>query len=521
MALMSLPHRVQDGVRILLVMSCFQISLNGQESIDKSPSRYVFLESGVRQLFLDDFNLGALYQVERKIHQPHKYEGNPVIRADQPWEKAPGRYAAPGKTAAQSEHIQATSAPIWDPREKVWKMWYGSRSGTGFARSRDGIVWEKPNLGKKEFQGSRNNNLIVVEGEPEASVAHVIWDPIGSRENRYKGLLTGPRGRKPVVSANGLDFTVLDVALIPSQDTSQLTFDEMGKQYILTVKHRGPFGRSVFLSLSKDFRSWTKPELIFHADALDQQLGAERIYEHMVNPKLYTPLFNEPSQYNTEIYKMPIFPYEGVYIGFPNYFESSGITPPHHNNQDGINSAKLATSRDLRTWVKVGNRDVFLPVSELGEGVIDTAQVLPLSRPIRKGDELWIYYSGLDVRYPVEGAYKGAIHLARLRRDGFVSFWAGERGGFVETRAVRFEGKRLFVNTDASRGELRAEVIDERGRTVLRGWSKDLSQTIDSDQLNVELSWQGRKGIEELRGQNIRFRFHLKEAHLFSFWIEP
>ena len=518
---MLLPPSAQGRLQILLIMLCCQFSLIGKESIDKNSRRYLFLEPGVRQLFLDDFNLGALYQVKRKIHQPHKYEGNPVILADKPWEKEPGRYAAPGKTAAQSEHIQATSAPIWDPEEKVWKIWYGSSSGTGFARSRDGIVWEKPNLGKKEFQGSRENNLIVVKGEPESSVPHVIWDPMGSRENRYKGLLTGPSGRKPVVSADGYEFTVLEVPFIPSQDTSQLTFDEMGKQYILTVKHRGPFGRSVFLSLSKDFRNWTEPELIFHADALDQQLGEERIREHMVNPKLYTPLFNEPSQYNTEIYKMPIFPYEGIYIGFPNYFESSGITPPHHNNQDGVNSAKLATSRDLRSWVKVGNRDVFLPVSELGEGVIDTAQVLPLSRPIRKGDELWIYYSGLDVRYPVQGAYKGGIHLARLRRDGFVSFWAGEPGGFVETRALQFEGNRLFVNADASKGEFRAEVIDERGRTVLEGWSKDLSRTLDSDHLRVELSWQGQKGIQDLKGKHVRFRFHLKEAHLFSFWIEP
>ncbi len=515
------PYFVLCRLQLCLAILLCQLTLAGEETSDRKSLRYVFLESGVRQLFLDDFNLGALYRVERKIHQPHKYEGNPVIRADQPWEKAPGRYAAPGKTAAQTEMIQATSAPIWDPEEKVWKIWYGSRGGTGFARSRDGIVWEKPNLGKKEFQGSRKNNLVAVKGEPEASVPHVIWDPMANREERYKGLLTGPSGRKPVVSADGYEFTVLNVPLIPSQDTSQLTFDEMGKQYILTVKHRGPFGRSVFLSLSKDFRNWTEPELIFHADALDQQLGAERIREHLVNPKLYTPLFNEPSQYNTEIYKMPIFPYEGIYIGFPNYFESSGITPPHHNNQDGVNSAKLATSRDLRTWVKVGNRDVFLPVSELGEGVIDTAQVLPLSRPIRKGDELWIYYSGLDVRYPAEGAYKGAIHLARLRRDGFVSFWADESGGFVETRAVQFEGNRLFVNADASKGELRAEVIDERGRTVLKGWSRDLSQAVDSDHLRVELSWQGQQGIQGLKGKNVRFRFHLKEAHLFSFWIEP
>ena len=506
------------GLLLLLAVLCSQVPLFGQE---RSSRRYVFLESGVRQLFLDDFNLGALHRVRRKIHQPHKYEGNPVIRADKPWEKGLGRYAAPGKIAAQSEVIQATSAPIWDPEKKVWKIWYGSREGTGFARSRDGIIWEKPNLGKKKVQGSRNNNLVAVVGEHDGRVQHVIWDPTGSKGERYKGLLIGSRGRKPVVSADGHEFTALDVPTIPSQDTSQLTYDERGEQFILTVKHRGPFGRSVFLCLSKDFRKWTEPELIFHADALDQKLGVARIREHMVNPRLYTPVFNEPSQYNTEIYKMPIFPYEDVYIGFPNYFESSGITPPHHNNQDGVNSAKLATSRDLRTWVKVGSRDVFLPVSELGEGVIDTAQVLPLSRPIQKGDELWIYYSGVDVRYPARGDYRGAIHLARLRRDGFASFWADEDGGFVETRAVQFEGTRFFVNADASRGALRAEVLDERGRKVLEGWSKEVSRSVTTDQLGTELSWTGKQGIEELRGKTVRFRFHLAKAHLFSFWIQP
>ena len=109
-------------MHLILVMLCCQITLIGQESIDKNSRRYMFLESGIRQLFLDDFNLGVLYRVKRKIHQPHKYEGNPVIRADQPWEKAPGQYAAPGEKAAQTEMIQATSAPIWDPEEKVWKM---------------------------------------------------------------------------------------------------------------------------------------------------------------------------------------------------------------------------------------------------------------------------------------------------------------------------------------------------------------------------------------------------------------
>ena len=202
---------------------------------------------------------------------------------------------------------------------------------------------------------------------------------------------------------------------------------------------------------------------------------------------------------------MPIFPYEGVYIGLPNYFESSGITPPHHNNQDGVNSAKLATSRDLFNWVKVGSRESFLPVSRLGEGRIDTAQVLPASRPIVKRDELWFYYSGLDVRYPARGAYQGGIHLARLRRDGFVSFWADEKGGFVETGTLRFGGTHLWVNADASRGEIRVEVRNPGGRKVLDGWTRHASRPLTTDQLKVRMQWEGKDSLESLSGQKVRF----------------
>jgi len=99
--------------------------------------------------------------------------------------------------------------------------------------------------------------------------------------------------------------------------------------------------------------------LIFHADALDQSLGEARVREHLTNPRLRTLTVNVPEQYNTEIYSMPVFPYEGLYIGLPTYFEASGQTP--NRNQEGVNSVKLSVSRDLRRWEKVGSRSFLHP----------------------------------------------------------------------------------------------------------------------------------------------------------------
>lgn len=73
------------------------------------PPRSMQIALGQRQLFLDDFMLGDIYQIDRVIHQPIKYAGNPIIRADLP---------------TDGTSIELREAPIWDERAKLWKIWY-------------------------------------------------------------------------------------------------------------------------------------------------------------------------------------------------------------------------------------------------------------------------------------------------------------------------------------------------------------------------------------------------------------
>ena len=106
----------------------------------------------------------------------------------------------------------------------------------------------------------------------------------------------------------------------------------------------------------------------------------------------------------------------------------------------GEAAALLATSRDLRRWVKVGNRESFIPVLEIGGGAIDIGQVWAGSRPQIHGDELWFYYTGYNHRFETKDPYRSGIYLAKLKRDRFASFGSDEKGGFVETRAIRDRG---------------------------------------------------------------------------------
>jgi hypothetical protein len=475
------------------------------------------IQPGERQLFLDDYIIGDLNGLSRVIHQPVKYAGNPVVRADQPTD---------GMT------IQIRSAPSWDETEQVWKLWYirftddgNGAGGSGYATSKDGIHWEKPVVGVVDIRGSKANNLIMVKDDPKAFTQHVFIDPHAPPESRYRGMI-GPHGRQPIVSADGFVFTKLDVPPIPSQDESHINWDETTGQYILTVKNSGPFGRSVYLSLSKDYRHWTDPQLIYHADALDQELGAQYIREVEANPRMWRPTINHPDEYNVEIYNMPVFRYEGLYIGLPTYFESSGRIPQPRGNQDGVNSPKLVSSRDLTAWTRVGDRRHFIPVSELGTDALDTGQILAASHPILMGDELWFYYSGIDVRHrpnvpKVVDEYRGAIHLAKLRRDGFVSLSTGATPGFVDTRPLVLEGGHLFINASTTAaGRITAEITDASGRSVLSGWESENCTVITGDSPRVELQWPGRT-LAELAGQLVRIRFKLEQADLYSFWVTP
>ena len=76
----------------------------------------------------------------------------------------------------------------------------------------------------------------------------MLYDPNDVPERRFKGFF-GISKRQPAVSADGLHWTPLQVPPVPSQDESQLNYDEGRRQFIATVNTRDRMGvRSIFRS---------------------------------------------------------------------------------------------------------------------------------------------------------------------------------------------------------------------------------------------------------------------------------
>ena len=175
----------------------------------------------------------------------------------------------------------------------------------------------------------------------------------------------------------------------------------------------------------------------------------------------------------------------------------------------------LTTSRDGRHWSRVANREAFIPLG--GEKDWDSDYPEPASPPLLVGDKIWIYYRSSST---AQRRSRQCIGLATLRRDGFVSLNAGPEGGRIVTRPLTFNGARLFVNAKVSPGgHLRVGVLS-RSRAAVPGYALEDCRPITGDAPAARIRWGKQETAPRRPDQSVRLVFEIKNAKLYSFWIE-
>src|SRR5690606_16457559 len=83
---------------------------------------------------------------------------------------------------------------------------------------------------------------------------------------------------------------------------------------------------------------------------------------------------------------------------------------------------------------------------------------------------------------------------------------------------VIFSGKHLFVNVDCPEGELRVEVLDEYDR-VVKQFAAKTCNPIRTDKTLHKVEWEEGDDLSALAGKPVKFRFHLTNGKLYSFWV--
>ena len=472
--------------------------------------------NGFRQLFIDDFIIERSINISKSLHSPESK--GPVLTGDKNF---------------QQTGVQTRNAPQWNSQKKAWEWFYWAYYDSAtdarkdhYAISKDGINWDKPDLGLYEFNGAKNMPYDLPGGPTIKGryMYHILRDEIGrDSSKRYKGLF-GSRNRKIGFSPDGLKWEFPDIPTIPSYDESHLTYDEQSKQFIASVKLHTEWGRSVYLSTSKDFIEWSDPKLIFHADEIDNENRIKRIQFAVDHPEYLAPPVIEDRGYTAQVYQMAIMPYQGIYIGFPLIFNPAG---PSSNNFTGLNQTELTVSRDLYNWERVANRELFLGIEKWDSKNFGTGQLMPTSRPIIKDDgEIWFYYNafrhrGLPKLFSqsfqkfIETNQTSAICLATLRPDGFVSLDAKNQG-IVITKPIKINRNgSIHINVDSTNGYLAAEVLDPVSMEPLPGYTFENCEKISEDSTDKKINW---KTNDKINNDIVRLKFILEKSSLYSFW---
>jgi len=443
-----------------------------------------------RQLFVDHF-LVEQTDLRRTFHAPEYYPLNPVIQADQPHEFVEGV----GKAMPFSDGI------YFDPIDNLFKAWYFSVNSTNYATSPDGVKWSKPAL------DVRSGTNVVIPGARDSSSVYLDLEEKDPAK-RYKALVSRGHMRPMELfySKDGVHWGAPVGKSIPWSDR--------------TTFFRNPFlGKWVMSLRDHDWVPRQVPDMPNHLGRLRKYLEVDDLVEGLqhwkeaVNWVGADRLDGRRIDLNArpQLYQVDAFPYESMMIGLFAIWRGQPFESEKPNN------ISLGYSRDGFHWDRPDRRP-FLPNSGQ-QGTWNFANVQPAGGGcLVVGDRLYFYVSGRAGHPQVRTSGAVTTGLATLRRDGFASMDAIGRSGVLTTKPVKFTGSRLFVNVDSVAGELMVEVLDQSGKP-LPGYGIQDSLAVRVDNTLQLVSWKTTSDLSSLAGKTVRFRFHLREGSLYSFWV--
>jgi len=440
-----------------------------------------------RQLFVDDF-LIAESTLKREYHQPTWHPETPVLTAETFWEKHGDRnipFAAP------------FSDGVWyDPRDKTFKMWYLGGSGVYFcyATSNDGVHWDRPKLN----QLYPDSNVLKIE--PIQRDSSTVWFDLDDANPEQRFKLVYFRSKLFTrFSADGIRWSD-PVAIHNTGDRTTLFYNPFRKVWVYSLRgSRNGVGRCRYYAETNDlarqvFSDYSEVSLWTCADRLDRVRDVEYVDER------------------PDLYNLDATPYESLMLG--EFVIHSKIAS---GNRPKLNHVTLGYSRDGFHWHRPDRRP-FLDISDdptaWNYGNVQSAG----GGCLVMGDKLYFYCSGRNSHKVEDDGSGGSTGLAILRRDGFASLSADATSGTMTTRPVRFSGKQLFVNVASANGKLQVEILDAEGQS-LAPFTKQNSLPVSTDETLVPVHWKGVSDLSSLSGKSVRFRFHLENGALYSFWV--
>jgi hypothetical protein len=278
---------------------------------------------------------------------------DPLVVADKPWEDFCLNYCQVLREGS------------------TWHLWYGSydhtytADSTGFlcyARSDDGVHWEKPSLGLLDYHGSKDNNIIFrnTHGHSffidSAVTGNELFKPVYAKPPK-----TGGFHVFGATSPDGIHWTEIEKPILKHDSDTQTVCFRDGEIYRLYLRMwlKNNSLRAVGYCESNTFGDFPKPRTILAPDDQDPP-----------NLHFYTSAATKLADH--------------LYILFPGgFYTGEDVIRPHYAlGMDGIHF-----TRPQRT-----------PILDLGKGFDSMGlYVSPGPVPADKSNQFWFYYLGASV----------------------------------------------------------------------------------------------------------------------------
>ena len=401
------------------------------------------------------------------------------------------------------------------------------------AESRDGINFEKINVGKHDFNGSVCNNIIYERKEMPFDNFSVFYDdnPNCPEDERFKALSEyNPDGKPRLIyyaSADGYDFREMyEIGVKGSFDSyNVMLWDSKTEQYFMfyrafhTKEGEDRFWwefepkidwvndiRDIRVATSKDFRSWTEH-------------GRIRFDEGKEDYPLY---INNVMKY---------YRAESTFVGFPLRYSDRAADKRNFDHMPQAYRHRAVTEKMGREGTALTD-NIFM-TSKDGFNFDRRDEAFITQGPENMSN--W-WYGGSSMVYGLietPSEYWGApneislfltenyriknIEFRRytLRLDGFFSWFGGYDGATVLTKPLVVEGDALKVNfATSAAGGMTVTLCDADGRE-LDGYSSYVMFG-DSTDRTVEFD----RPLGDIRGERVRLKITLCDAHLYSFIFE-
>ncbi|MDP6544011.1 MAG: hypothetical protein QGH60_08480 [Phycisphaerae bacterium] len=466
---------IEFVTRCIFVMTIVLVII-GSPALGAKPNRFLLLDARL---------IEKAQNAKLVVGTVQKHKANPLFGEDKAWEmRFDNLYGNVIYDRAEKIYkcwyspfiIDAAWSRKWTVEERKKKRYRSGRREMGicYATSRDGIAWEKPELGLMDYDaknrskrgsGDKKNN-IVLRGPHGAGVFKDMHDPDPKR--RYKTIY---QGLNVSFSPDGLHWAkgkrCEGVRVAGDTHNNAFWAPTLGKYVGITRTWARPKGRQVARIESDDFVKWTKEVVVLEGISNKQQT-----------------------------YAMPVFYRCGVYIGLIVIFDipSNRVW------------TELAWSADTKKWNRVSPGTPLIPCSEKKLDY-DYGCVYPCAYPVFLKGEIRLYYGGSD--YLHNGWRTGFLCLAVLRPDGFAGYEQEDKDkpAIITTTAIPYSGQTIRISADVAKsGSIEVSVIDKNGKVI--STAQSVSKTVTDYPLKLS---------KKITTDKIRLRFELKNAKLYSF----